>query len=122
VLVLAAGGAGAAGRVAAEAARLGVDSGRLVVLEASGEAGCAVARAALGAQAGGEPVPCGDLGPLAHAARVALVDDRGRLRGLYATSDLGLDELHHRAGHVAREAGLSEEAGTGAARGAATAP
>jgi len=110
VLLLAVGDGDAAGAVAAAAARLRADPARVRALSGSDPAGCAVARAALAGLAGGRAVSCAELGSLAHAARVALVDDRGRLRGLYATSDLGLDEAHHRAVHVARSAGLAPEA------------
>jgi len=38
------------------------------------------------------------------APRLALVDGRGNLRGLYGTAEPGLDEVYHRSLHVLKEA------------------
>ncbi|MGM0577301.1 MAG: SCO family protein [Myxococcota bacterium] len=42
---------------------------------------------------------------IAHTTRLVLVDDLGRIRGYYSSTDDGVDEMFHRAQHVLREAG-----------------
>jgi protein SCO1/2 len=41
---------------------------------------------------------------IAHTTKLVLVDGQGGLRGYYASDDLGVDEIFHRAQHVLREA------------------
>lgn len=41
---------------------------------------------------------------IAHTTKLVLVDGQGGLRGYYASDELGVDEIFHRAQHVLREA------------------
>lgn len=53
----------------------------------------------------GEPETVdGSLVDIAHSGELALVDPAGGLRGYYGIDDLGLEEIFHRAQHVAEEA------------------
>lgn len=55
----------------------------------------------------GAPVPLPGDPPgridIAHPDRLALIDGKGRLRGLYRSDERGLDEVFHRAQHVLKE-------------------
>jgi protein SCO1/2 len=44
-----------------------------------------------------------DVFDIAHSNRLALVDRRGRVRGLYSIDDAGLEELYHRSLQLVRE-------------------
>jgi protein SCO1/2 len=50
--------------------------------------------------------PMGDKEPvaggfdIAHSGRLMLIDGKGGIRGIYDSTDLGIDELFHRANHV----------------------
>lgn len=55
-------------------------------------------------------VPAGDpqerpngLYDIAHTGKLVLVDAHGNVRGYYASTDMGLDEVFHRSRHVKRE-------------------
>lgn len=49
--------------------------------------------------------PPGGPGPvdIAHTGKLVLVDGAGRIRGYYASDEMGLDEVYNRAQHVLRQ-------------------